>query len=131
MSTMAPRNPAGTGRRRVTEIPDYPASSAWRSFSIRARFTPKSYMACQVRAAERTWITFSSSAQAAFQVIDIAAPAAALRMDIIIRCGDDDGSLSMLQQVLQSLESGGRVSRDREWIDTVIKCRIIPGYRRR
>ena len=66
------------------------------------------------------------NAETALQVVNVPTPAAALGMDIIIRSSDDDGSLSVLQQVLQPLESGGRVSMNTEWIDTVIKCRIIP-----
>ena len=49
------------------------------------------------------------SAQAALQVVNVSTPAAADSMHIIIRRSDDDGSLRMLQQVLQPIESGNRI----------------------
>ena len=66
------------------------------------------------------------SAQTALQVVNVPTPAAADSMHIIIRCGDDDGSFHMLQQVLQALEGGGRLPVHGEWFDTVVKCRIAP-----
>ena len=66
------------------------------------------------------------TAEPALQVIDIPAPAAALGMDIIICLSDDDGARCTPHEVLQVPEGGDRASMHGEWLDTVIKCRIVP-----
>ena len=68
----------------------------------------------------------AGSAQTALQVVNVPTPAAADSMHIIIRCGDDNCSLRMLQQVLQAFEGRGSVPMYGEWLYTMIKCRIAP-----
>ena len=125
MYISVPRNPARTDTRQVTDPGLFRHKLPAQLLDARPVHSEvEDSVPCSRRGADVDYIFLT--AEPALQVIDIPAPAAALRMDIIICLGDDDGAHGTLQQVLQALEGGDRVPRHSEWVDTLIKCRVIP-----